>query len=164
MVACSAHRQSSSASRVCWRKTTAMAFCPGLSTVGGRFRPRARIQDAGALAPLGPRFRLDAVARGQALWAFLAGLDGAPHCRRVAGAAVEYLSHRSVRNSSPENILSLIGTVHLGGRGHWRPVWPTWAGSRCPNGNYWQHIRPGPAWRPCTTCRSGEHSLCWKCY
>ena len=40
-------------------------------------------------------------------------LDSAPYCRRCAGAAVEYLSHRFVRNSSPENTPSLFGTIHL---------------------------------------------------
>ena len=40
-------------------------------------------------------------------------LDSAPYCRCCAGAAVEYLSHRFVRNSSPENTPSLLGTIHL---------------------------------------------------
>ncbi len=40
-------------------------------------------------------------------------LDSAPYCRCCAGAAVEYLSHRCVRNSSPENTPLLFGTIHL---------------------------------------------------
>ena len=43
-------------------------------------------------------------------------LDNAPYCRCCAGAAVEYLSHRFVRNFSPENTPSLLGTIQLGSK------------------------------------------------
>jgi hypothetical protein len=86
------------------------------------FRPEHRrgrrgtpwgVLDRGALAPLGHGFGGDAVAPGYALYAFRTTRDSGPHCRRGAGAAGEYLSHKLVRKLASKDTPPHSGTIHL---------------------------------------------------